>query len=228
LLVRTHGQNNWRRRLIPDPRSRRRTNEEAGSLDAEGVRLVDGGELIPWSAFGGDAKVVDQLFLERLGRDYTSDELHGIEALVRIAAVLEAVQIAGELLDGPVRPKFDGDDADDLLAGFGTAAAWAAERSDDSALAREREAARRLADALLHASDGAWSSATAALEDLLESSRESLLVRLLSDGSGLHPELPAEPPPLEDEQRQPDDEQAAESDPAPAGDGEETAAEESR
>ncbi len=209
----------WRRMSVLDPESRRRVSAvEAVSIDAAGVRVNDGGDLrvLPWSAFGADPKSIDQLFLERLERDYTPQELQGIAALVRFAAVLQAVQSASEVLASGSFVQFGEEEREELLAGFELARPWAEQADSIELLEREHAAASELAEALRLAGRDAWSSTTAAIEKLLSGAADTLLVRLLSDGHGLSPELPAEPPPPVFEEAPPRTDTEEDSGPAAA------------
>ncbi len=180
----------WKRKTLDDPRGRGRAKAEAVGVEPGGI-LVKGGagaELLPWSAFGDHPPELHQLFLERLPRPYTPAERAGIEALLRNAAVLRAIEEGAEMLHADEQRQLSDEEARAMLAPFELARAWSAPGSSDGTLAREQEATELLLSALRATSDERWSSACAALERLLRDYRATLLVRLLSDGRVL-PEL---------------------------------------
>ena len=104
---------------------------------------------------------------------------------MRHACVVEAATLAGKMLDPSKRANFTEANARELAEAFSPAQAWVAKGADGAALAREVAAADLLSVALVRATEGQWSVAVSALEDLLASRGDSLLVRLLSDGSAL-------------------------------------------
>jgi hypothetical protein len=174
----------WRRKRLNDPRSRRRSTEEAAGGDADGVLLRIGGDVerVPWSAFGGRTAELDQLFNDRLVREYTGDELEGIAALLRLTAVVQAVGEASEMFLAGGEYNLSEDEMQAMLEGFAVARDWAARAGDVAAIETEARAADLLARSLRAASEDSWASAVADLELLLEEFRSTLLVRLLSDG----------------------------------------------
>ncbi len=184
------GRGGWKRKTFDDPRSRGRAKAEAVGADAGGILLKgDGGpELVSWSEFGDHPPELHQLFLERLARPYTSAERAGIEALLRQAAVLQAIEEGAEMLQAGEEHVLTDEEARAMLSPFDLARAWAAEPGSAGALSLEQEATELLVAALRATSDGRWSAACAALERLLRDYRASLLVRLLTDGRVL-PEL---------------------------------------
>jgi hypothetical protein len=196
-LAQAWQQDGWKRRTLNDPRIRARVNREAVGADARGVLLKEGdrSELVPWSEFCGRPIEVHQLFHERLARDYAADELAGIEALMRVSAVLHAVEEAAEMLAPPTGQVFTEEEARSLVEGFELARPWGEQVDAGSArLDAERDAAQLLADALRATTEQRWDRAATLLERLLAEHRSTLLVRLLSDGRDL-PGLPPEPVP---------------------------------
>lgn len=178
----------WRRVSVTDPRGRR-TYRDAVGATTEGLRLaVDGDvELVPWSAFAGRTEDLGTLFRGRLDRDYTEDERRAIGALMTLSAVIETASTVERMFAPDSNAKFHEREADQMLAAFDIAREWLTDGEPRQRWLREREAARWLADALIAASDERWPDAVALLGRLTEESKDSLLVRLFSDGSALAP-----------------------------------------
>jgi hypothetical protein len=198
-LVRAWDAGQWRRRTINDPRQRARVSREVVGAGPEGLVLKQGGgvESLSWSEFGGRPIELHQLFHERLTRDFDARERQGIAALLRIAAVLQAVEEGGEMLEPGTEALLSDEEVRLLQEGFDVARPWAEAAGSVDALERERAAARVAATALRAASDGALGPSVTALERLLVEHRDTLLVRLVSDGrlvEGIDPALPDLPP----------------------------------
>ncbi len=177
---------NWRRKSFADPRDKKGTTRNAVGADATGLLCeVEGGrvEHVDWSAFGGNSRDLARLFNERLAREYTPEEARGIAALLRVAAVVEAIDLASKMLDPTRKVNFTESNAREMLEAFAPATAWAQKGGDAAAAAAELSAATQLATVLQRVTDGAYSVAVAETEDLLAHHQASLLVRLLSDGS---------------------------------------------
>jgi hypothetical protein len=174
----------WKRRTVLDPRSRKPGSIEAVGADAEGLLVAASGppERLRWGTFAGSTQALNHLFHERLEAGWSADELVGIALLLRVSAVIEAIDAAAAMLAPDAASGFGAADEEALLAGFELAARWAEQAGQEPALARERRAAVTLARALRAASDGRWAEAETLLERLLTEGDESLLVSLLSDG----------------------------------------------
>ncbi|MEZ6013740.1 MAG: FHA domain-containing serine/threonine-protein kinase [Planctomycetota bacterium] len=193
-LLTTYGEGfsgpGWKRRSFTDPRATgtRTVSAEALGADADGV-LVDGGgksERIPWSAWANQPRALESLINGRLERELNDDERRGAATLLRIAAVLQALDEAQEILVADSTAKFSPGEAEALLAGYTTARDWAASNNCPGmvdALAAETQAAETLAAALRARTEEQWSLAATALERLLQDYSETLLVLLLSDGN---------------------------------------------
>ena len=189
---------NWRRKSIADPRERKGTTRNAVGADATGLLIEgDGGKVehVDWSSFGANSRDLARLFTERLARDYTNEELRGIAALLRITAVSEALELAGKMLDPARKANFTESNARELIDAYTQAMSWAQKSGDASAATRELSAATELGNVLQRVTEGAWSIAVDGTERLLAGAQDSLLVRLLSDGSlQLEPPKPPVPP----------------------------------
>jgi len=185
-LARECREGTWRRRSFNDPREKKVVTRNATGADASGL-LFDGengaADHVPWSAFGGNTKELSKLFFERLNREWTAEELHGIAALVRMQACVEAVDLAAKMFDGQRKANFTEANQRDLLEAFTTAAQWSTRaNAGKDEIAKETEAAGQLATALRQATDGQWSGSIAVIERLLTDYQGTLLVRLLSNG----------------------------------------------
>jgi hypothetical protein len=86
------------------------------------------------------------------------------------------------MMDGGGNSHLTEEEVEAMMAGFTLAEPWAEEAGRGEALEREHRAAQLLARSLRASSEGAWSSAVADLERLLEEYRDTLLVRMVSDG----------------------------------------------
>jgi hypothetical protein len=163
---------------------------DALGANAQGVMLkVDNNpDLVPWSAFGGKPIELHQLFEKRLSREYTHDELVGIEALVRTASVLQALGEASEMFTPGQQAVLSDDEKRNMLEGFEFVRSWGLALGSTAEGDREAQAARVLADALQAASNGAWTAVVSGTERLLSEFPNTLLVRFLSDGRGAKPQ----------------------------------------
>ncbi len=173
----------WRRQAVSDPRSQSAKSRDAVAIDASGITLDNRGarELVPWSLFAGETKLLHELFENRLKREYTGAERDSVRALLRLSAVLEAVELAAQKIAPSSTARFSDAEADAMGAAFAVVAQWS--DGDDARLERDREASAILARALLDLEAGVWSASAAAMERLLAEFRDTLVVGLLSDGS---------------------------------------------
>jgi hypothetical protein len=166
-------------------------NRNAVGADAQGILYeVDGGgapERVPWSAFGADVQAQNKLFVERLQRDWTPEEMNGIAAMLRLSAVVETIRATAKMFDAGKRANFTEGNVRDLRALYEPASAWAEKAGPESKarLQREMAAAEILAEALRSATESRWAAAAASIERLLTEFADTLLVKLLSDGRSL-------------------------------------------
>ncbi|MBM3989949.1 MAG: FHA domain-containing protein [Planctomycetes bacterium] len=174
----------WRRKAFFDPRSRTRAIRDAVGVNAEGllVRVDATSEVVPWSSFGARATDLHQVFLQRLTREYTREELLGIDALLRMSAVLQAVDETSEMLQADTTSNLAEDEVRTITEAFDAARVWAQAAGTLRSFEREAEAASVWVDGLRAGTAASWSRAVAAHERLLSEFRDTLLVRLLSDG----------------------------------------------
>ena len=177
----------WRRKAVPNPLERRASNRDVISVNAAGLVLdVSGTKTdVPWSAFGGHTKALHSLFSKRLRRDYTNEESLQIAALMRFAAVGEALLSAGEMFAERTDAVFTAGEAQELPLAFDYAIEWCQNPEDMRAVQREQSASQLLGQALAHGSEGAWTTTVAELEQLYREYPDTWIVRLLSDGTPL-------------------------------------------
>jgi hypothetical protein len=176
----------WRRTTIRDPRTKGGTTREALGAEASGlrVRLAEGTvESIPWSAYGARAKALDNLFNERLRREWSAGERHDIANLLTFCALGEALAGAEEMFHPEVGAHFTKGEAKALRAAFDYPASWARTTESRANMERERAAVAVLSDALSSMDGGAHARAVAGIERLLAEFSDSLLALALSDGS---------------------------------------------
>jgi len=180
-------QGGWRRKGVDDPRDKSEALRNAVAADAEGLMLeAPGGavERVPWTAFGKNTKALAHLFAERLAREYSAEEARDVMAVMHLTAVASALDLAGKMLEPGRKANFTAANAAELLDGFTAAQAWAAKAGGVSALLdQDQAAAQLLAKVLQDTTEGSWSVAVAGTERLLREHQDSLLVRMLSDGS---------------------------------------------
>jgi len=183
----------WRRNSIADPRPRR-GNAEVASISETGVEIKGsrGLELVEWSAFADNPEALHQLFLRRLAREWTEAERAGIAALLRNAAVLNTLKVTREGFEDPKELKER--DLERVLAAYDHARGWAEESVQRARLEHELEAATSLTQALGLAADEQWSSATSTLSHTTETYAGTMLLLILSDGSGASEEAPTSGP----------------------------------
>ena len=174
----------WRRKSFFDPRAKGRAIRDAVGVTAEGLlfKADATSELVPWSAFGARATDLHQIFHQRLTREYTREELAGIDALLRMTAVLQTVDETAEMLQSDASSNLSDEEVRVTTEAFDAARIWAQAAGTLPQFEREAEAARVWVDGLRAGSSSSWSRAVAAYERLLREFRDTLLVKLLSDG----------------------------------------------
>lgn len=178
---------NWQRKVVAVPQAGgQQRNREVIGADHAGLLILQGAESehVPWSDFGGQTEALHKLFKDRLSRPYTDEEVAGIESLLRLTAVAEAVSGGDEMFRPRKTANFSAAEAREMTAPFDLVAEWSREAGRSDRLRPEAEAAATLADGLRAGSDERWSTAVVAIERLLERYGDTLLVRLLSDGRG--------------------------------------------
>ena len=178
----------WRRKSFTASRGGKTVSRNAVGADASGILAEgDGGvvEHVPWSTFGGDDRELSKLFAERLTREWTPEETRGIAALIRLTAVVEAVSRASKMLDATRRFNFTEADEHEMMESFAQARSWAERAGTAAQVERERQATLMLALACRKMTDKSWATAAVTVEELLERYPDTLVVRLLSDGTAL-------------------------------------------
>lgn len=205
------GDGTWRRKTLSDPRGG--GNVEARGGDANGLALPGGGGTVrvPWSAWGGQPEALHQLFHARLERDWTSEEQRGIAGLLRLSAVavaldpLEESMLGGDLLQRELK---------DIERAFEDALEWGEESGTLQACAAERAAVETLSEAFLAKEAGNVTLAIHSIEQAFQEYKDTLTVRLLSDG-----EEWSEPQPEPEPEDQPEPSSSAGSSSDAGGDG---------
>jgi len=175
----------WRRKTIADPRPRR-GNTEATAVGPEGIEVLGAGgsELIEWRHFADQPDALHQLFNRRLNanRAWTKEEMEGIAVLLRHAAVLNTVRKTRACFtEGTSLKKSE---IQKILEAYEPAAEWSERTPQAVLLGREIDAAKSLTRALELAAKEQWSAATSTLVHTQRSYGETLLLLMLSDGSG--------------------------------------------
>lgn len=192
-LLGAWNQDQWRRKtvLVPEGNGRTRASDVAG-ISSSGLQLADG-RSVEWRALMRQPKAMDNIFKERLHRDWTQAELEGVATLVRMSAVLGALHSAEEALPEETSERFTKSEAEELVLGYSFAQNWVdnleepARSAAQAPLELELSAASDLATALLAAGDERPADAAALIERLFAESNNTLIVRLLSDGSDWRP-----------------------------------------
>lgn len=174
----------WRRKSFFDPRAKGRAIRDAVGVTSEGVlfKAEAASELVPWSSFGARTADLHQIFHQRLTREYTREEQAGIDALLRMTAVLQTIDETAEMLQSDASSNLSDEEVRVVTEAFDAARIWAQAAGTLPQFEREAEAARVWVDGLRAGSSSAWSRAVAAYERLLREFRDTLLVKFLSDG----------------------------------------------
>jgi hypothetical protein len=177
----------WRRKAVPNPSEDRRGNRDVAKVNSSGLVFEMGGEQqsVPWAEFGAHTSELHMLFSKRLRRDYTSKEAQHIAAFMYLAAVSETLVKASEMLTINGQAVFTSKEAAELPAAFDLALEWCTSAESRANLMQERAASELLGQALTHASDGAWTTSVAELEQLYTDYPQTWVVRLTSDGTSL-------------------------------------------
>jgi hypothetical protein len=178
----------WKRKGVDDPRDRSESLRNCLAADAEGLLLeaAQGAtERVPWSAFANHTRELGRLFNERFARELKPEEARSVRALLQYAAVGEVLSLGVKMLDPSRKANFTEGNAKELLECFAPAQAWALRSAPSATLTREIEAAQLLSRVWQDATGNSIAAAVAGTERLLLDYRDTLLVRLLSDGSQL-------------------------------------------
>jgi serine/threonine protein kinase len=120
----------------PHARGDRRAARGTGRQD----RL--GSELVKCRASAAAPANCNQVFFQRLGREYTHDELAGISVLLRLTAVLQTVDETSEFLRPNSTSVLSQEETRTIFDGYDLARSWATAWAIRPALDRELEAAR--------------------------------------------------------------------------------------
>ena len=195
-----HELGQWRRTTVYDPRDDRWDPIDAVGGDEHGLFLDRRGEVehVPWAAWGGQTEELDKLLAKRLTREWTESELQAIEVLLRVAAVVELLEISADVFDADGRGRLGRRESEEILQNFAVAADWNFPAEARAKSDREQQAAQIFVAACEAASENAYSKAIGYLERLLDEHPDSLLVLLRSDGSEWRIKAPEAPPPADE------------------------------
>ena len=182
-LIAAWDEGRWKRLTITDPRNGR--NAEVAGVSAQGIAVRSGAEsaLVPWSAFGGKVEALASLYLRRLDRDWSAEELGAVADLLILESIVAALAEAAPALEEEGVARFSDVDLEHLRSPFEIARSWADPVGRAEALEHERRAAERLGQTLRARTEGFWSVAAEHLARLLAEDEGSLVVLLCSDGS---------------------------------------------
>ena len=207
-----HELGQWRRTTVYDPRDDRWDPIDAVGGDEHGLFLDRRGEVehVPWAAWGGQTEELDKLLAKRLTREWTESELQAIEVLLRVAAVVELLEISADVFDADGRGRLGRRESEEILQNFAVAADWNFPADARAKSDREQQAAQIFVAACEAASENAYSKAIGYLERLLEEHPDSLLVLLRSDGSEWRIKAPETSPPADAPSDAPEQENATE------------------
>jgi serine/threonine protein kinase len=176
----------WKRKGVDDPRDRSEALRNCVGADGEGLLLegAQGGtERVPWSAFATHTRELGRLFNERFTRDLKPEEARCVRALLQYAAVGEVLSLGTKMLDPTKKANFTEGNAKEVLECYAPAQGWVAKAGSSPTLVREIEAAQLLSRVWMDTTSNSIASAVAGTERLLSDYRDTLLVRLLSDGT---------------------------------------------
>ncbi|MFN0244808.1 MAG: FHA domain-containing serine/threonine-protein kinase [Planctomycetota bacterium] len=194
MLAREYSAGGWRRKSFNDPR-RTATRNAVGAEPTGLLYEGEGGatEKLAWSEFAGHTKELAKLFYERLAREYSGAEAASIAALLRLSAVIEVAVAAERMLVPAKNANFTDAHAREITEAFQAAQPWARDAADKQRLAREAQAAALFNEVMLDTTRGAYSKAVAGTERLLSDFQDTLVVRLLSDGTMASEATPSAP-----------------------------------
>ncbi|TAJ24267.1 MAG: FHA domain-containing protein [Planctomycetota bacterium] len=174
----------WKRKTITDPRPGRGGVREVLGVDAAGVRVPrDGGdETIPWAAFAVKHDSLAPLFSGRRAREWDEAERDAIAALARLCVLAEvAPRLQSALRSVDTRP-FGPSDAAALTSALDAVAELHASPAARERLDAERDAAARIARALVALGERRPAEAAAELERVLAAPQPTWVALLLSSG----------------------------------------------
>ena len=197
-LTEEHARGGWRRKSLLDPRTKKPREVQGASMTGLVFEKEGGGEPATWRELAADPDWWQQLFRERLAREYTASEQHGIASLLHLVGAARAAELALLLLDPTGRGILQPAELDLLAHALEPALAWSSEHAgvpadERTAIEREARAAELVAAGLGAYQERAWTSAIVALERLLAEHADTLLVQMLSDGSPWRLPPPPEP-----------------------------------
>jgi serine/threonine protein kinase len=173
----------WRRRGVIDPRAGGNASV-LGTAPGALVLEADGGpRKVPLAQWAANPKALDNLFKGRLDRSWSPDEEAGIVTLMGLSASLQLIDAFSPALQADAR-RISRSEAADALQAFSKVQDWVEKAPGTAkAAARQRDAGRLLAEAMMARQDGDWPLCASLLQRLLDENRDTWIVMLLSDGN---------------------------------------------
>lgn len=176
----------WRRNSIQLP-GERRTVVDVLSVFADGLSVQgsSGPRTLSLMDFAGDPSAIDSLFQGRLTRSYTPVENAEIAAWIDLASIQSGLTRFVSILPQSGLPSVDDDLVDDFERDLVARARWHGGGASALVADPEAECIQQLADVLEAWSEGRYDSAAFALEQLLGTHSDQLLVWCLWSGEGI-------------------------------------------
>lgn len=182
----------WKRAHTLDPRASRPTNVDVTAIGPDWISLD--GERLPWTGFFLDRRCLLSLLDDRLRKDESAAERADRAALFRMHAAVQFLMHVQEMFTLGQEAKFTEGEAEATLAEF-AAPPEPPDAASRAALDRERRAAAPIVHSLRALSEDQPGAAAGYLERAIDLGRETWVVTLLSDGSGLPFRMPTWTPP---------------------------------
>ena len=173
----------WRRRGVIDPRAGGNASV-LGTAPGALVLEADGGpRKVPLAQWAANPKALDNLFKGRLDRSWSPDVEAGIVTLMGLSASLQLIDAFSPALQADAR-RISRSEAADALQAFSKVQDWVEKAPGTAkAAARQRDAGRLLAEAMMARQDGDWPLCASLLQRLLDENRADWIVMWLSDGN---------------------------------------------
>lgn len=190
-LVRGWNESRWRRKTMSDPTDKRRASRDVLGVNADGLALADANgepKIVAWGVLLSDPDTVEQLFKNRLDRDYTTDEVEGIAALARWSLAGRIGYFARRALTKSEIKSTDKKSFAATLRSVRSMLDWQEFAASDVQGARDRLAAELAACELLErtfeaSSEDAWAQVVVMLESFYSDHEACLVCQFLSDAS---------------------------------------------
>ncbi len=181
-LAHEYESGHWRRRALVDPREQRSKNRQVVGTSEAGwlIATESSPRQLPNSALVRSTSALDGLFNARIQSDYSPAQLRGIAFGMRLAAVLETLDLLNEAFAAQP-PSLEEDQLDSFTEPYQRALEWAERAGDRAPARREQVTAQRILAALVDSADAGWTSAIRELDAAIREGEGSLLLLLLDD-----------------------------------------------